>query len=215
MKKRILSLILALVMVLTLAGCSSDKDALVGKWVGVMDLADALNSYLAAALDAELMSYFTLSSFDVKLVFTFREDDTYSLTVDESAMPKTLETFKNDLRGGMVKYMEDMIAAEGYEMSVDEFLAFAGTSVDDLMEQAFPESMMDQLVEEMTAGVNSEGKFKANDGKLFMTDSASEDINDTMYDNYTLEGDTLTLVTTTDDMDEFTAAMYPMVFHKA
>ena len=65
-----------------------------------------------------------------------------------------------------------------------------------------------------SAGVKSaEGKFKAEDGKLYTSADKNTDIDEKIYETYTLKGDTLTLTSSSqEELNEI--GVYPMVFTK-
>ncbi len=205
-------LVLVFAMLLTLSACGSDKKALLGKWEADLDFTDTFNAEMEASMGEEMMEYFQFPDFEITMVMEFRDDDTYSMSVNEDNLYQTMDIFKQCLREGLENYMEDLIASQGLEMSVEEVLAASGTSIDDLMNEAFSDDMIEALIEGVTGDVEINGKFKAMGGKLFMTDSTSDDIDETMYDEYVLEGDTLTLVTSNidDDMED----LYPIEFER-
>lgn len=190
MKKRSLALILALTLVLAFAltGCGGNKDreALVGTWAGTLELADYINQELAGS---GMEDYLSLDTFPMVLQYTFNSDGTYSAGVDEGELDKAMEGMKTEMKDGLTKYAEDMIAEQGLDLSVDELFQFMGTSLDDLLEQSFAEMDMSELVDEMA----SEGNFEAKEGKLFLSAGKEYKVDPEIYDTYTLEGDTLTL----------------------
>ncbi len=212
MKKIIVSLFLVAAILLSMTGCSSDQKALVGQWEADIDCTDALEAEIQSSLEEEMIPYFNLSSFSMRMRLTFREDGTYSMDVDESSMQETAKIFRKDLIATMEAYMKDVAEENG--IAWEDFLSMVGGSMEELMQEILPDSDMDDMVREVLETTSKSGKYKAQNGKLYMTDSASTDISDNMYDEYVLKGDTLTLVTSTENMEEFEAALYPMVFHR-
>lgn len=160
-----------------------------------------------------MLPYFHLSSFTMKLVLTFREDGTYSMAVDEERMQDTAAVFRKDLSDTMEAYMKDVVAAEGIEW--EAFLNMLGGTMEELMNEILPDSDMNEMVQDVVEGVYRSGRYLAKGGKLYMTGSASDSIEDSMYDEYVLKDDTLTLVTSTEEMEAFEASLYPMTFRKA
>lgn len=215
MKKRI-ALILCLVMMLSvcLCGCSSEKDALIGSWTGKMDVAEAINAGVVEGLagsDAELAEYLTIEHLYITMTMTFNEDDTYAVTVDEAALNEAIDGMMDEIMDGMVLYFEDILAAEGVEMTVEELLALSGMSLDDL--SAEMRASFDS--QEMVAELSSEGNFKVADGKLFLSDGLDYAVDLEVYDLYTIEGSTLTIDKGSEsESDEFDDMLYPMVFTK-
>ncbi len=209
---KLASFVLVIAMLLTLTACSSDKDALVGEWEADIDFGELLNDEMTASLGSDMAQYFTFPDFEITLVLKFSSDDTYSMSINEDNMFETMETFKMDMQNGLIKYMEALIASEGLDMSVEELLAASGTTIEEMMAESFSDEVIEEMMDELVSGVETKGKFTAKGGKLFMTDSASDSIDETMYDEYVLKGDTLTLVTSAED-GEF-ADLYPMAFKR-
>lgn len=154
--------------------------------------------------DQELMQYFTIKDFSIKLALTFNEDDTYKLAVDEAAMGQSLDNILADFKEGATRYFEDLIAESGQEMTVDEALSAMGLTMDDFMDQLFSkEDMMSSLGE-----MESSGTFQAKGGMIYMTDGDG-----TGVEPYELEDSTLTLTGEGVDDGEL-VGLYPMTFTK-
>lgn len=205
--KKTVALLMAMVMLTgLLAGCGGDN-ALVGTWETSIEMADQMNQQFTAA---GLGDYIKLDSFAVVVRFTFNEDGTYSSAADVDALDAPMEAMKTTIKDGLIAYAEDMIASEGLEgVTADDVFAAAGTSLDEMMEEMFMEDEIKAAASEQTA----EGNYKTGDGKLYLSDGLDHAIDESMYHNYTIEGDTLTIVDIVggDDSD---AAMYPMTLNK-
>ncbi len=203
--KKLISLLLVLVMILSLAGCGSEKDKLIGKWVGEVDFTGEFNDMMMQGMDAEMGEYIVINSFKLTMVLTLDANGTYTLGLDEEALNKTVDDLKSDLKAGLEAYFEDLLAESGLTMSVDELLAMSGTNMDELLDSAISQEM----IKEVMADAVSSGEFDAKNGKLYMTTDG-----ETGYDNYELKGNTLTL--TNDEAsassDDFMSSLYPMVF---
>ena len=152
-----LSLMCALL--LACSGCGNkEKDALLGTWQTTIDLTDMINDEMAAGLDDdEMLQYLTVEKFTMDLTLVFNEDDSYSLSADEAAMSQQLDAIVDSFKGGMTKYIEDMIAAEGVDMTVDDFFAQLGMDMDTLMDQAFDKEDLMSAADAM----ESKGTFEA------------------------------------------------------
>lgn len=194
-------------LLLVCSGCGSkDKDALVGSWESSLDLTDMVNDQMEAGMggDQDLMEYFTIKDFSIKLVLTFNEDDTYKLAVDEAAMGQSLDNILAGFKDGATRYFEDLITQSGQEMTVDEALANMGLTMDDFMEQLFSkEDMMSSL-----GGMESSGTFEVKGETLYLTDEDG-----TGAEPYKLDGATLTLTGEGVDDGEM-VGLYPMTFTK-
>ncbi len=200
-----LSLLSALLLICS--GCGSkDKEALIGTWETTIDMTDMLNQELKAGMgnDEELMSYFNISDFKVKIILEFNDDDTYKMTADEAAMEASVDSLIDTFRDGITKYFEDMIAQEGLEMTVDEVLGQMGMTMDSFMDQMFDKDDLMSSVDDM----ESSGTFEAKDSILYLTDDEG-----TGLEAYELDGDKLTLTGEgVDDSD--LEGLYPLVFNK-
>ena len=199
-----LSLMCALL--LACSGCGNkEKDALLGTWQTTIDLTDMINDEMAAGLDDdEMLQYLTVEKFTMDLTLVFNEDDSYSLSADEAAMSQQLDTIIESFKGGMTRYIEDMIAAEGVDMTVDDFFAQLGMDMDTLMDQAFDKEDLMSAADAM----ESKGTFEAKGGVLYLTDEEG-----TGLESYKLEDGKLTL--TGEGVEDATMKdLYPMVFTK-
>ena len=210
MKKRILSVILMLAILLSFTACGSgDKEKLVGTWKCEMDLAEQINTEMG--LDEESAEYLNFDSFTIVLYMQINEDDTYSLYADTDALEQTMEAAMASFAEGMTKYLEDMVLAEtGIAMSADDILAASNTTMDEMLAEAFPEGMVEELAE----GMKQEGKFKAKDGKFYTSAGLEYEVDPAVYETSTLEGTTLTLLENVGEDAGDTMNVYPMVFNK-
>lgn len=216
MKKNIIklvSVIMVVAMLFLLGGCgASAKDKLLGTWETTVDMTEMMNEQMA--LEEEMADYFEFSSFSIKASITFNEDDTYSISVDKASVESALETMKSDMETGLTKYFEAMLDEAGMtDLSVDDLLGSMNTSMEAMLDELFNEAMEQ---EELFSELEQEGKFKAAEGKLYLSDSLEYEVDEKEYENYTLEGDTLTLVScvSEEEPDEFTQSLYPQVFKK-
>lgn len=205
MKKRILSVLVAAVLLLTmLAACGSKTDkALLGKWVCEMDFGSYLNEGLAS--EPEVAQYMMVDDFILEVELYLNQDGTYRMTADTTANKASYEEVKSELADGMEAYMS-AIAAE-YEITLEDLLAASETSIEEMIEESFGDAMYYEIIGEM----ESEGKFEAADGKLFMSDGLNYDIDKNVYETYTLNGNTLTI---TGDSEGSNDGMYPMEFKR-
>ena len=205
MKKRVLSVLVVVMMLLTmLTACSSKTDkAMLGKWVGEVDFASYFNEGLAS--EPEVAEYLAVDQFVLEIELYLNEDGTYKMTADNDASMASFKDVQAELTEGMTAYMTAM-AAE-YDMSLEDVLAASETTIEEIVEESFSVDMFYEIIEEM----ESEGKFQAADGKLFMSDGLEYEIDKEVYETYTLAGNVLTITGSSDGED---SEMYPMVFKK-
>ena len=210
MKKRIVSVVLLLAMLLALTACGGgDADKLVGTWKCEMDLAEQINDEMG--LDDEMAEYLNFDSFEIVVYMEFNKDGTYSMYADMDTMEESLDAAVEDFADGMAQYLEAMIYEQtGMEMSADEILAMSGVSMDDMLAEAFPEGMAEEIAEGMTM----EGNFEAKDGKLFTSAGLDYDDDPEVYETYELDGSTLTITGYVGDDADDVFGVYPLVFKK-
>ena len=211
MKKRI-ALLLSFVLVLSLALCAcggGQKATIVGTWKANVELAEAFNEEMAAA---GMGDFINLESFALPLVMTFNEDGTGSMTVDQAAMTETVDKLAADLTAGLEAYFTEYFSSMGLEIDLDEALAASGLSMDDLVDEFKAEFAGEDAFAEFT----NEFKYKAEDGKLYMSEDLDSEISTDTYNTYELKGNALTLDIGNEDLDEEMAKyLFPMNLTRA
>lgn len=154
-----------------------DKEALIGSWETTLDLTDMMNDEISAGMGGgdELMSYFTISDFTITLTLTFRDDDSYTLSADESSMEKSVDKALAAFREGFTKYLEDMVAEEYPDMTLDEFLEAMDTAIDGFYDQILGDALSKEDLMSAADEMESGGTFKAKNGILTLTGEGVED----------------------------------------
>ena len=203
--KKVLSIcMIALMMLTMLTGCVSKTDkAMLGKWVCEIDFSGYFNEGMAS--EPEVAEYLAVDEFMIQIELYLNADGTYKMTADNDANMASYEAVKAELEVGMEAYLT--AAAAEYEMTLEDVLAASETTIADMVDESFSTEMYYEIIGEM----ESEGKFKAANGKLFMSDGLDHEIDKNYYETYTLEGNVLTI---TGDSTGANAGMYPMVFKK-
>lgn len=207
----LLSLTLLCTLFLMCSGCGNkDKEALIGEWETTLDLTGFVNDELKAGMggDEELMKYFTISDFTFTLTLTFGEDDSYSMAVDKASVEKSADNAISTLQDGFSKYLEDMLAQQYPDMTIDEFFEAAGMTQEQFYDQLFGEVLNKDNLVSSTDDMESSGTFEAKDGVLTLTDDDGPGT-----ESYELDGDKLTL-TGEGSEDSELADMFPLVFTK-
>lgn len=242
--KKLLALLLAMVMILALfAGCSGsddkdddkddkddkktsqqsgekedekeaeanipDQEKLIGTWEGELDMTEAIMQQVGAGAEG-----LEIEDFSVTAVFTFKEDGTYTMAFDEDSVEDAFDGLVEDLS----VFMEDMMKeqAEAAGMTLEQLMEAAGMTMDDLVDMVVQSLEEEDLVDTLVEESKTEGKYEAKDGKLYTTDDPDEDIDEDVYDTYTLEGDVLTLTATygSDADENLIKSVYPVVLKK-
>ena len=106
---------------------------------------------------------------------------------------------------------------------VEELEAILGVSLDEAISEMVGMELRDfigQIVDEelgtaqeMAGKINREGKYKAKDGKLWMSSGLEYDVDPELYDLYSISGSTLTIEAGTVSQGEV-ALVYPLVLQK-
>lgn len=203
--KKFLALVLsAVLLVSVLAACGGDKkatsgDGIEGKWNASIDMTDYINQTLEASGMGEFVQ---LSDFGMVLTMELKGDNTYTLAVDKDALAASMEGVKDQMKDGLGEYFAQMMPG----VDVDQALAQSGMSMDDLLDQA-----MD--LDAMSGSLNLAGQYKAEDGKLYMSNDTSVEPTDN-YLAYDLSGDTLKLDAGSATPDASLSALLPFNFER-
>ena len=230
--KRILALAMALLMVLALSACGGKKNELLGTWTTEVDMASILVNEVDDNVDLdeqgiEVASYGDyLGTLPLQITIELHEDGTYVQRVEESSV----EAMKTKVFDATVDYYRDIfrqaIAAALKENGVDADLSseaaieeVLGMSMDDAIAMAldsdmesFVHSVLDGMWDELSDDLTEEGKFKAEDGKLFLSAGKEYDVDPKVYHPYTLKDGVLTLEKLVgEDEGDVTDFLYPLV----
>lgn len=207
--KKLLSLIMALGLTLSLIGCGSKGPEILGTYDTKFDIKDMLVEQVDSqmGLDVSLGDY--VESFDVAVVYEFKEDGTYSQNIDMDAFEASFE----NLKAALVPYMENVFVSAFRDQivavdptavieSVEDIESFLGMTFDEIMIQSvgmdfesFVNVVMDESMplDDLQNDAQSEGKYKAEGGKLYMSESLDTDINESAYEVYTIKGNVVTV----------------------
>ena len=202
--KKLFAILLTLAILLGLAACGSSGDSakptIVGTWKGSIDMGAVLETALQMEIDEPL-------SCDV--IYTYKEDGTASISVDEDSFADMMEAFTDVVIGMMG------------EMFGEEFDFEAMLEAEGMTEEEFREQIMASVnVEEMLGDMGAEkGYYKYEDGKLYTaaTKEDLENLEELPCIHVTLKSNTLTFTDIEQDGEsaaEIMPDMFPMVFTK-
>lgn len=214
MKKTISVILCAVIFItaaLTLAGCKkSDAKKIIGKWAGSIDIAGFMNEEFEGMKEMGISLEEELKELPVAIEFEFNKDGTYKVKFDE----KSFDEFFGKLKDSMKKVFESSFkeAAKEAGITLEQFMEFSGTSLDELVEQSFS----DEVKKEMKDDGSSEGKYKLENGKLFMTDEKDGEFKEDEYVNYAFIGDDLLNLKEAvgGDKDDVNRFMFPVNLDK-
>lgn len=226
--KKTISLLMALVLLFALTACSSKPDIL-GTYKSEFDITELIVTEFDGGADIDgtdlsLGNY--LDAFTFTVLFQFNEDGTYSEHIDRASFEASLE----DMRNAIVPLMNDLMlqafieefAVYGYTAETREDVeTILGMAWDDILPSALGMEM-DELLDEMMKGVTeeidydetlAEGNYKAEDGKLYLSDGLEYEIDESVYEYYELDGDTVSIVAGV-NIEENEYFTYPYVLTK-
>lgn len=216
MIKQAICIFLMLALVCTLAGCDvpddGDKDAFLGTWNATANLVESINESLTegfGGVDEGLVEYFKISSFEVTLVYTFNKDNTYSIRVDEDSLRAAIEQTKEEVKDGALAYLEDVIAQNELDMTVEELLEASELDLDALADSAFDFS---DIRKSFTDSLECDGQWKAENGQLYLSKSVKEEAED-LSELYEITSDGIRLTKPEGSEDEM--GIYPLLLKKA
>lgn len=195
MQHRWMALPLALGLTLTLAltACSSSdpKEKLVGTWSGQVDVMDQVVEGMRVTAP-EIADELELENFYIPLEMEFRDDNTYTMTVDQEKLDESMDALIQKLVDATMVYMEQMLKEQGItDMTVDEVLAQSGMdreSFTDLMEQS-----MGNLSSSVVQQIQTEGQYRLEGNQMYTSDDKDTEPGSDGATPYTLDGDKLNM----------------------
>lgn len=202
--------VLAIVLLVVAVYISTaDERALVGEWKATADMTDYLQKELSSI--PEFGTYIEVTDYSFVVYYTFYDDYTYKASVDEDSVNTAMENVKADLKDALYAYAEDVMQQNGLNMPAETMFALSGTSVDEIIEEAFSAESMEDIADEFF----NEGNFEADDGKLYLSDGYDYAVDPNSYETYELSDNQLVLINATGpDLDEEDLAAYPITFEK-
>jgi len=156
------------------------KDALPGTWSANLDFTEMLKKEVGS----EEQALFDGIKFELVFNFTFNEDGTYSLTVDEDAFDKT----KSDMIDALAKNVIPILKSTEEslkDMSDEEVIAYyeqlSGEKWDDFIAE-FKQEMDDELdAADLASDINTSGKYKVDGDKLYLSDDVTAEPDESEY----------------------------------
>ena len=193
MKHRWMALPLALGLTLTLAACGGNdpKEDLVGAWSGQVDVMDQVVEGMRVTAP-EIADELELENFYIPLEMEFREDDTYTLTVDQEKLDESMDALIQKSVDATLVYMEQMLKEQGItNMTVDEALAQSGMD-----RESFTQLMRDslsQLSSSVVQQIQTEGQYRLEGNQMYTSDDKDTEPGSDGATPYTLDGDKLNM----------------------
>jgi len=181
--KKILCVILTLTILMTVLTSCGNDERLIGTWETKIDLTDSISQGIAE--DEELAQYIHIEGFLVTVLFTFRDDGTYTIKVDEDGFSEAYAGLALTYASGLRAYLSDVLEAQGSDMTVDEVVEKSGTT----LEEMAADSLDMEAYKEAFLSVETEGNYKTSGDKLYTTDSLDAKVSKNVYDTYAFSED--------------------------
>ena len=202
--KKLFAVLLTLAMLLGLAACGSSGDSakptIVGTWKGSINMGAVLEMALQMEIDEPI---------SCSMIYTFKEDGTTSVSVDEDSLADMMEA------------LTDVVIGMMGEMFGEEFDFEAMLEEEGMTEEEFREQIMASMnLEDMMGNMSVEnGYYKYEDGKLYNAAEKEdlENLEELPCIHVTLKGNTMTFTDIEQDGEsaaEIMPGMFPMVFKK-
>lgn len=193
MKHRWMALPLALGLTLTLAACGGNdpKEDLVGAWSGQVDVMDQVVEGMNLTAP-EIADELELENFYIPLEMEFRDDNTYTMTVDQDKLDESIEALIQKTVDATLVYLEQELKDQGItNMTVDEALAQSGMD-----RESFTQLMRDslsQLSSSVVQQIQTEGQYRLEGNQMYTSDDKDTEPGSDGATPYTLDGDKLNM----------------------
>lgn len=218
--KKTISLILSAILVLSLivmSGCGDSNSttaaldpakAIIGTWDAEVDFTDYFTRILEESSEIE-----DIDIDDVKLsvVFTFKDDNTYTIKLNEDKIDDELEDLASKLRDWFIEYLEKYIEENDLGVSVDELFEAMNTTKEEFLEENFNAETFKSGMGE----VSGKGKYEVKDDKIYTTDDEDDEFDEDNYTTFEMKSDKeLKLLKDYGDDEDTSNMMYPITLYK-
>ena len=209
--KKITVLLLAWVLLISISGCSkpsidqTEAPAITGTYEMQVDLTDLVIESFDKGMgiqDSDLSLGNFLSPFTLTLVYDFHKDGSYRISVNNDSIAESLK----QLASAAVPLMDDVILQQYREAFVpfgftverhEDLSRILGMTRDEVFQTATGKSREEfiaQLIDDSFSNVLTtphiaEGRYKAERGRLYLSNSLDEEVSKNSYEVYHLTED--------------------------
>ncbi len=193
--KKLTVLLLVLALALSLTACAgNDTRKLAGTWTYSADITSRMNEEIKAALELDEVSPDAAAA--VYLTLTVERDGAYTLALDTDAIDADraayMEALKPVLTAALYRQAEaDGYTRDQYDQTLESMGLTAGECVSAITDAFDTDTFLSLLGSGYGDDAVSEGYCKAEEGRLYFSDTAVFDGDDGFVD-YVLSGDTMT-----------------------
>jgi len=200
MKKYIACLLAVLLLVTMFAGCSKTVETeLEGSWQGKLSFAVLLQDQLKEDSLKALISQLDLSSTEITVTITFRNDGTYALSMDLESLTELLTKLKAGI--------QDLSIPQEIQQKLQE----QGLDVDTLL------TTIKTLFSGETKAATIQGSFRTENNKLYLSIIKGVGLYSDSSTAYKVESNTLTLESFSGsslDVMQLLAPFFPLALEK-
>ena len=200
--KTLLCLALALCLLMSFTACSK-KPAVVGNWTTTLELANQMKEEIQGSDADGFLKDFELDSFALLLNAEFKEDGTYTISVDRESGETAIQNLKDALKQPLRSYYESL----GWD--VDSM----GMDLDSVVDNIFTENNADDLYDDLEIS----GTYRLDGDKLYLSESADEAPDEESYAVVEIQDDTfsITELSGDDEQNENLNKNLPLVFTRS
>lgn len=178
-----------------------DEEKILGQWESELDFSKNI-SEIASGGDEEIAKYINVGVLKTAYIFDFDKEGNITISIDEEAFQKKLDTVREAITEGYTKYYQAFLEANGFDMTVDEYLEETGVAIEDHVIEALDPDTLFSKVEKLT----TIGKYRLEDGKIFIDEKPII---------YCFNSDTvLILMLDVSQMNEEASFFFPMTLEK-
>ena len=190
---------------------SNDTSRFYGNWTATYDYSDVLNEALKSS-DEETASFVNIEDFTFDFKFEFNDDNTYKLYIDEASIDESYNKFCEEYKKGFKKYLNSILDDRDINVSVDEFISMTGIDLDEKIAEVLDKEKFKEGFKDF----GGNGNFKADNGKLFLSDSKEHLVDEEVYEEYFFEDDNMFTLLDSSELTDDTLEehIYPLTFVK-
>ncbi len=207
MKKRIFSFFAVILLLFSFAGCSRKPQptaGVIGTWENTVDISDYLKYSMG---DSVFAGYIQLDEIPLHLLYSFSQDGTFAVKVNEEKTQKSWNKFLDAIEEGM----KAAYKASNPEGSVEEFFAAyekdTGSTVRETLEE---KNKLSKFIEPF----ENSGYYQIQGNRLYRSDKPLEITDKTPYEIFSIEKSKLTILSSTDtSLSAEEKQQYPFEFY--
>ena len=168
---------------------------IVGIWIATLNYDTILND--AYAMDPTMAQFAKFEGLNLIMHYEFREDETVSITLDDSSFQVFKERLKVQMKDFIIQFMKYLLELQGIDVSLEDYMAESGVDLDILIEQELGAAFSEEVFAEM----ERDGFYRLSEGYLYVLEELDDKLEKDGALDYKLEGDTLTIGSEETDPD--------------